>query len=58
MPGYPWYFELKDQATPGDVTVAVPPAFLPSPGKVVVATPEARALVAYLLSLRQLKVAP
>ncbi|HKC49902.1 MAG TPA: cbb3-type cytochrome c oxidase subunit II [Myxococcota bacterium] len=58
MPGYPWYFELKDQAAANDVTVAVPPAFLPAPGKVVVAKPEARALVAYLKSLRQLDVSP
>lgn len=53
MPGYPWYFEAKEEAAPGDVVVPVPEAFRPAAGAVVVARPEARDLVAYLLSLRQ-----
>lgn len=53
MPGFPWYFEEKRAAGPGDVVVPVPPRFVSTPGAVVVARPEAHALVAYLLSLRQ-----
>jgi cytochrome c oxidase cbb3-type subunit 2 len=53
MPGYPWYFESKDVSGPDDLVVPVPAAFLAAPAKVVVAKPEARELVAYLLSLRQ-----
>lgn len=52
MPAYSWYFILKDRADPQDVVVPVPPAFA-SNGKVVVATPDALALVAYLQSLKQ-----
>jgi cbb3-type cytochrome c oxidase subunit II len=52
MPAYRWYFKLKAKAGPGDVVVPVPPGFSP-PGKVVVATPDALALVAYLKSLKQ-----
>lgn len=54
MPSYGWLFATKDAAGPGDVTVPVPPEFVPK-GKVVVETPESRALIAYL---RQLKQAP
>ena len=53
MPGYPWYFEIKERASPGDVVVPVPERFLPHPGAVVVARPEALALTSYLLSLKQ-----
>jgi cytochrome c oxidase cbb3-type subunit II len=53
MPGYPWYFEEKAEAAPGDVVVPVPPRLVSAKGRVVVARPEASALVAYLLSLRQ-----
>ena len=53
MPGFPWYFEVKAAAAPGDVVVPVPPRFVSAQGHVIVARPEARALVAYLLSLRQ-----
>ena len=53
MPGFPWYFEIKAAGAAGDVVVPVPPRFVPAEGQVVVARPEARALVAYLLSLRQ-----
>ncbi len=52
MPAYPWLFEEKPQAGPDDAVVNVPAAFNPS-GRQVVATREARQLVAYLLSLRQ-----
>jgi cytochrome c oxidase cbb3-type subunit II len=53
MPGYPWYFEEKAEAAPADVVVPVPPRWVSANGRVVVARPEATALVAYLLSLRQ-----
>jgi cytochrome c oxidase cbb3-type subunit 2 len=54
MPAYPWLFALKDAAAPSDITVPIPPRFV-SRGKIVVETPESRALIAYL---RQLKQAP
>jgi cytochrome c oxidase cbb3-type subunit 2 len=57
MPAYRWYFVEKDQAGPGDVVAPVPAGSVP-PGKVIVASPEARALVRYLLSLKQAKVSP
>jgi cytochrome c oxidase cbb3-type subunit 2 len=52
MPAYPWLYETKDRAEPGDVTVSVPPGFAPA-GKVVVATRSAQDLVAYLQQLKQ-----
>lgn len=52
MPAYKWLFVVKDRAAPGDVVVHVPPGYAP-PGKVVVATPEALDLVAYLKELKQ-----
>jgi len=55
MPAYRWYFVEKDQAGPGDVVAPVPAGHAPS-GKVIVAGPEATALVRYLLSLKQAKV--
>jgi cbb3-type cytochrome c oxidase subunit II len=57
MPAYRWYFVEKDQAGPGDVVVPVPPGSAPR-GKVIVAGPEGKALVRYLLSLRQAKSSP
>ncbi|WP_018991321.1 cbb3-type cytochrome c oxidase subunit II [Aromatoleum toluclasticum] len=50
MPAYPFLFEVKKEAAPGDKVVALPPQFAPA-GGVVVATQEAQDLVAYLLSL-------
>jgi cytochrome c oxidase cbb3-type subunit 2 len=55
MPGYPWYFEEKDIASDGDVLVSVPDLFKPE-GKVIVAKPEALAIVAYLKSLKQVEI--
>ncbi|MCG8432899.1 MAG: cbb3-type cytochrome c oxidase subunit II [Gammaproteobacteria bacterium] len=52
MPAYPWYFEEKSEAEPGDVIVPVPDEFKPA-GKVVVSTEDADALVAYLKALKQ-----
>lgn len=50
MPSYPYLFEAKPRAAPGEVTVAVPAGHAPT-GMVVVARPEALDLVQYLLSL-------
>jgi cytochrome c oxidase cbb3-type subunit 2 len=52
MPAYPWLFVIRGQAKPGDVTVPVPPGYAPA-NSVVVASPEVKALVAYLQSLKQ-----
>jgi cbb3-type cytochrome c oxidase subunit II len=57
MPAYRWYFVEKDQAGPDDVVAPVPAGHAPA-GKVIVAGPDARALVRYLLSLKQPKVSP
>jgi cytochrome c oxidase cbb3-type subunit 2 len=57
MPSYSWYFEAKEHAAASDVVVPVPTTFAPS-GKVIVATPDALALVQYLLSLRQVASTP
>jgi cytochrome c oxidase cbb3-type subunit 2 len=50
MPAYPYLFEIKMQAEPGDRAVTAPPGYAPA-GKVIVARPEALDLVQYLLSL-------
>lgn len=50
MPSYPFLFELKDKADPGDRVVTLPPGFEPL-RKVVVATPAALDLVSYLQGL-------
>jgi cytochrome c oxidase cbb3-type subunit 2 len=56
MPAFQWLFVLT--RTPGStsVRVPVPPALVPD-GMTVVATPRAKALVAYLLSLKQPPIA-
>jgi len=51
MPPYPYLFEVRQGAArPGETVVNLPPAFAKA-GEVVVAKPQALALVAYLLSL-------
>lgn len=50
MPSYPFLFEIKDKAEPGEKVLALPPAYAPV-GQQVVARPEAMDLVAYLLAL-------
>jgi cytochrome c oxidase cbb3-type subunit II len=52
MPAFPWLFEVKDSPDSNDIVVPLPPTVAPKRG-VVVARHEAKALVAYLLSLRQ-----
>lgn len=50
MPAYPYLFEVKDKAEPGDRVLTLPPGYKP-PGKVVVARQEALDLVAYMQGL-------
>lgn len=50
MPPYPWLFVKKRAAGPSDIVLTLPDSLAPSDG-VIVAGPEALALVAYLLSL-------
>ena len=57
MPAFRWYFVEKDQAGPGDLVVPMPTGTAPR-GKVIVAGPDAKALVSYLRSLRQAKASP
>lgn len=57
MPAYPFLFEEKAEAAPGDTVVALPEGIGPASG-VVVAGPEALDLVAYLRSLDRTHLAP
>lgn len=50
MPSYPYMFDVKAEAEPGDRVVTLPPGYAPA-GKVVVAKPEALDLVQYLTAL-------
>jgi cytochrome c oxidase cbb3-type subunit II len=49
MPSFPYLFEVKPKAEPGDRVVTLPPSF--APHGVVVARPAALDLVSYLVSL-------
>jgi cytochrome c oxidase cbb3-type subunit 2 len=50
MPSYPFLFEIKEKADPGDRVLTLPPGYKP-PGKIVVATQEALDLVTYMQGL-------
>ena len=52
MPAFPWLFRVVEKAPEGADTVPLPKAFAPAHG-VVIATPKAQALLAYLFSLKQ-----
>jgi cbb3-type cytochrome c oxidase subunit III len=52
MPAFPWLFQVVEKAPPGDQQVPLPPSVAPRQG-VVVPTADGKALVAYLLSLKQ-----
>jgi cytochrome c oxidase cbb3-type subunit 2 len=52
MPAFDWMFDVVDQAPPGTTPVPLPAAYAPARG-VVVPGDKAKALVAYLLALRQ-----
>lgn len=56
MPAYPWMFEIKKTPAKGDVVVNVPAEYLNGQEGKVVATKEALQLVAYLQSLKQVKL--
>jgi len=56
MPAYPWLFEVKDYAFPGDVVVHVPDEYRKGVTGEIVATKDALQLVAYLKSLKQVKL--
>lgn len=55
MQAYPWLFAIKTKPGPDDVVVPVPQDFAPREGKIT-ATGKAKALVAYLLSLKQIQI--
>jgi cytochrome c oxidase cbb3-type subunit 2 len=57
MPSFPFLFKVKQQAGPDDHVLKVPGEYAPKNG-VVVATPDAQALVDYLLSLKHEYPAP
>jgi cytochrome c oxidase cbb3-type subunit 2 len=52
MPAFPWLFQVVDKAPAGQSLVPLPPDFAPAHG-VVVPAEDGKALVAYLLSLKQ-----
>src|SRR5690606_9710831 len=56
MPAYPFLFEYKSIPAKEDVVVNIPEDFAPSNGKKVVASKEAMQLIAYLQSLKQVKL--
>ena len=56
MPSYRWMFEVKKTPAKGDVVVNVPAEYLNGEEGKVVATKDALHLVAYLQSLKQIKL--
>lgn len=56
MPAYPWLFTTKAEPAKGDVVINVPAAFMDGASGKVIATREAMQLVAYLQSLKQVKL--
>ncbi|HEX7382564.1 MAG TPA: cbb3-type cytochrome c oxidase subunit II [Nevskiaceae bacterium] len=52
MPNFRFLFRVVDDVPEGETAVPLPPAFAPKHGKVI-PTHEAKALVAYLMSLKQ-----
>lgn len=56
MPAFPWLFEVKQKPGEKDVVVNVPEEFMKGINGKVVATKDAIALVAYLQSLKQIKL--
>lgn len=57
MPAYPFLFEHKEAAGPGDIVVALPPKYAPTSG-VIIAKQEALDLTVYLQSLDRTYPAP
>lgn len=56
MPAYPWLFTIKDNVATNDVVVNIPEEYLKGKKGKVVATEEALQLLAYLQSLKQVKL--
>jgi cytochrome c oxidase cbb3-type subunit II len=56
MPAYSWLFEVKDDLLATDVEITVPEQFRKNATGKIVATKEALQLVAYLQSLKQVKL--
>jgi cytochrome c oxidase cbb3-type subunit 2 len=56
MPAYSWMFELKENPTKNDVVIVVPDEFRVGLKGKIVAGPDALHLVAYLQSLKQVKL--
>lgn len=56
MPAYPWMFTLKDEPGENDVVVSIPEAYMKGKMGKVVASRDALDLVAYLQSLKQVKL--
>lgn len=56
MPGYPWLFTYKEKPAANDVVVSVPAPYTRGRTGKVVATQDALYLVAYLQSLKQVKL--
>ncbi|MFF5380847.1 cytochrome c [Pedobacter suwonensis] len=56
MAPYPWLFEIKERAKANDVRVSIPQAFMQGKTGVVIATRDAINLVAYIKSLKQVKL--
>jgi cytochrome c oxidase cbb3-type subunit 2 len=52
MPSFSWMFDVVDELPPGETAVPLPSAYAPAKGKVV-PSQRAKALVAYLMSLKQ-----
>jgi len=53
MPAYPFLFETKPEAEPGETVLQLPPPYGLGPGQVLVARPAALDLVRYLQSLKR-----
>jgi len=51
MPAFPWLFRVVDKVPAGEKPVPLPPQF--APGGAVIPSDDGKALVAYLLSLKQ-----
>jgi len=56
MPAFTWLFTEKDKAESGDIEIKVPDQFKAGMNGKIIATKEALQLVAYLKSLRQIKL--
>src|SRR5699024_10244693 len=55
MPSFPWLFKVVDDPDPEATTVSMPEGYGPSSGTIV-ATEDAKALITYLQSLKQVPV--